>query len=64
MALMTSSGARSSPAFYYTAAGPHRIFAFQTVTAIPATPVIKELVPFMTRTLRAPPPTSPARKAR
>jgi AcrR family transcriptional regulator len=50
---------------YYTAAGPHRIFAFSNGRCDPGDTeaVIKELVPFMTRAFQAP-PTNPAGKAR
>ena len=50
---------------YYTAAGPHRIYAFSNGHCDPGNTeaVIKELVPFMTRAFQAP-PTRPARKAR
>jgi AcrR family transcriptional regulator len=42
---------------YYTAAGPHRIYAFSNGLCDPADTeaVIKELVPFMTRAFQAPP---------
>jgi AcrR family transcriptional regulator len=41
---------------YYTAAGPHRIYAFSNGRCDPGDTeaVIKELVPFMTRAFRAP----------
>jgi AcrR family transcriptional regulator len=46
---------------YYTAAGPHRIYAFSNGRCDPGNTeaVIKELVPFMTRAFQAP-PTKPA----
>ena len=50
---------------YYTAAGPHRIFAFSNGHCDPGNTdaVIKELVPFMTRAFQAP-ATKAARGAR
>jgi AcrR family transcriptional regulator len=50
---------------YYTAAGPHRIYAFSNGRCDPGNTeaVIKELVPFMTRAFQAP-PTKPTRGAR
>src|SRR5215469_2589082 len=49
---------------YYTAAGPHRIYAFSHGRCDPADTeaVIKELVPFMTRAFEAP-ASKPARRA-
>jgi AcrR family transcriptional regulator len=50
---------------YYTAAGPHRIYAFSNGHCDPGNTkaVIKELVPFMTRAFQAP-ATKPGRKAK
>src|ERR1700676_2931588 len=46
---------------YYTAAGPHRIYAFSNGRCDPGNTgaVIKELVPFMTRAFQAPPGRPP-----
>jgi hypothetical protein len=46
---------------YYTAAGPHRIFAFSHGQCDPADTeaVIQELVPFMTRAFYEPPARRP-----
>jgi AcrR family transcriptional regulator len=53
---------------YYTAAGPHRIYAFSNGRCDPGDTeaVIKELVPFMTRAFQAPPTkaTRGAKKSR
>jgi AcrR family transcriptional regulator len=50
---------------YYTAAGPHRIYAFSNRRCDPGNTeaVIEELVPFMTRAFQAP-PTKPARRGK
>jgi AcrR family transcriptional regulator len=52
-------------AVYYTAAGPHRIYAFSNGRCDPGNTeaVIKELVPFMTRAFQAP-PTKPRRSGK
>jgi len=51
---------------YYTAAGPHRIFAFSNGRCDPSDTeaVIQELVPFMTRAFQAPATRGRARKRR
>jgi len=51
---------------YYTAAGPHRIFAFSNGRCDPSDTeaVIQELVPFMTRAFQAPATRRRARKRR
>lgn len=53
---------------YYTAAGPHRIYAFSNHTCDPSDneAVIRKLVPFMTQAFCAPPeaPQPKARKSR